>query len=52
MSHQLDLTTDDDGWDIAECSCGWMSPACPDVTTAAEVWGGHLVDSVCGGSDA
>lgn len=40
----VEICQDDDGWWVAECGCGWVTPACPDLNTAAEVWGGHLVD--------
>lgn len=39
--HMLELTQDDDGWDIAKCDCGWVSPPCPDSATAAEFWADH-----------
>lgn len=40
----VNLYEDDDGWWVSECGCGWFSPPCPDLNTAAEVWGGHLID--------
>lgn len=39
--HSLDLDKDEDGWDYAACSCGWISPPCPDVETAADFYGEH-----------
>lgn len=48
MTHVLELDLAVIGWNIAVCDCGWQSPGCPDPTTAAEVWGGHLVDQVAG----
>lgn len=39
--HGLTLTHDDDGWDIAECACGWASPPVPGTDIAAEVWADH-----------
>ena len=44
MAHSLTLQQDDDGWDIAECSCGWVGPPCPDKEIAAEFWGQHLLN--------
>lgn len=41
MDHGLTLTEDDDGWAVAECGCGWISPPCPDDETAAGFWGDH-----------
>lgn len=32
----------DDGWDWAECACGWFGPPCPDKEIAAEFWADHL----------
>lgn len=40
--HAIELTQDDDGWDIAQCGCGWVSPPCPDPDIAAGFWGDHL----------
>lgn len=42
-NHDLSLVVVD-GWDVAECSCGWVSPPTPDVETAAEFWGDHRVE--------
>lgn len=39
--HELELCSDLDGWDYAECSCGWASPRCPDQSIAAEFWADH-----------
>lgn len=46
-THDIELDKDD-GWWIARCDCGWFSPECPDVSTAASVWGGHLIDVITG----
>lgn len=40
-SHELTLVVDD-GWDVAECSCGWVGPPCPGKDTAAEFWAEHF----------
>jgi hypothetical protein len=45
-AHSLELDLDADGWNIAVCECGWQSPGCPDPSTAAEVWGGHLIEAI------
>ena len=45
MTHSLTLTDDGDGWDVAECSCGWVSPPCPDTEIAAEFYADHLVSA-------
>jgi hypothetical protein len=37
----LNLEQDEDGWDFASCACGWFSPPCPDVETAADFYGDH-----------
>ena len=40
-SHALTLMKDDEGWDISECQCGWVSPPSPDVEIAAEFYAEH-----------
>jgi hypothetical protein len=40
--HFISLTEDDDGWRLAECSCGWVTPPMPDHDEAAQMWGEHL----------
>ena len=47
--HYLTLCNDFDGWDYAECACGWVGPPCPDVETAAEFYSQHVVIAVTGG---
>ena len=34
MDHDGELVTDNEGWNFAECSCGWVSPPCPSQTEA------------------
>lgn len=41
--HSLDLDKDEEGWSISACSCGWISPSCPDDETAAEFFTDHVV---------
>jgi len=42
--HSLMLDQDDDGWDVAECSCGWRIPeGVPGADIAAEFWHDHVV---------
>ena len=43
VSHGLICGEDDDGWDEARCECGWVGGMAPDVETAADMWGDHLV---------
>lgn len=43
--HCLEELTDEDGWDVAVCDCGWKSPPSPDKETAAEFWANHAVVS-------
>lgn len=38
----LRLFEDDEGWSRAECGCGWLSPPCPDLETAADFWARHV----------
>ena len=45
--HAIELTQDDDGWDMSRCDCGWVSPPCPDPDTAAGFWGDQLTASQC-----
>lgn len=41
--HLLTLDQDDDGWDVAECSCGWrISAGVPGADIAAEFWHEHV----------
>ena len=41
--HQFDgLDRGAEGWDFSSCSCGWVSPPCPDTDTACDFWGDHL----------
>lgn len=40
--HGLTLVQDADGWDFAECSCGWVGPPCPGLDIAAEFWADHV----------
>lgn len=44
MSHGLNLCSDFDGWDYAECDCGWVGPPCPDLETAAEFYAQHIAN--------
>ena len=44
-AHSLDLCSDFEGWDYAECRCGWVGPPCPDLETAAEFYAQHVVDA-------
>lgn len=37
---------DDDGWDEARCSCGWVGGMAPDIEGAADIWGDHIVHLV------
>lgn len=46
IDHVLDDLTEVDGWDVAECACGWSSPACPDEVTAANFWAQHVLEAV------
>ncbi len=39
--HDLTFEINEDGWDCATCDCGWTSPPCPDIETAADSWGDH-----------
>lgn len=41
--HGLNLKTDPEGWDYAECDCEWQGPPCPDRDTAAEFWADHML---------
>lgn len=45
LHHELTTLTDDEGWGLAECTCGWISPPCPDRDTAAEFWADHPDDT-------
>ena len=47
--HGLSLCSDFEGWDTAECDCGWVSPPCPDLETAAEFYAQHVAE---GATDA
>ena len=40
--HGLTLCSDLDGWDYAECDCGWVGPPCPDRSIAAEFYAEHI----------
>lgn len=42
--HALDDFTDEDDFDVAVCDCGWTGPPCPDIVTAANFWGQHLIE--------
>ena len=44
--HGISFDEDPGGWVITRCECGWFSPGCPDEETAADVWGGHIVEAV------
>ena len=41
--HLLTLDQDEDGWDTAECSCGWrLMAGVPGADIAAEFWHDHV----------
>lgn len=46
VDHVLEDLTVLDGWDAAECACGWTGPPCPDAVTAANFWAQHLLEAV------
>ncbi len=39
--HGISLHQDDEGWDYATCSCGWVGPPCPGADIAADFYADH-----------
>lgn len=44
LMHDVEFEVDEFGWDYARCTCGWVSPPCPEKAIAADFYGDHRAE--------